>query len=97
MKKYANDMIAGDVFHPSETIRDEMEAQAIKQVDLVNATGYNKSHISLLLNGKRGVTIQIAMALEKTLNISAEFWIRLQKNYELQMELSELQKHKHAS
>lgn len=97
MKQYANDMIAGDIFHPSETIVDEMEAQNIKQVELVKATGYNKSHISLLLSGKRGITIPIALALESLLQIPAEFWIKLQKNYELQKDLSELQKHKFAS
>lgn len=97
MKQYANEMIVGNVFHPSETIIDEMEAQSIKQVDLVNASGYKKSHISLLLKGKRNINIQVAIALEKLLNIKAEFWIRLQKNYELQKELHELLKHRQAS
>ncbi len=96
MKQYANEMIAGDVFHPSETIIDEMEAQNIKQVDLVKASGYKKSHISLLLKGERSINIQVAMALETVLNIKAEFWIRLQKNYELQKELNELTRHRKA-
>jgi len=97
MKQYANDMTPGDVFHPCETILDEMEACGVKQVDLVRATGYNKSSISLLLKGDRGITIPIAIALEKVLQIKAEFWIRLQKNYELNRELIELKKHKNAS
>lgn len=97
MKQYANEMIAGDVFHPSETIVEEMEAQNIKQVDLVAASGYKKSHISLLLKGERNVNIQVAIALETLLNIKAEFWIKLQKNYELQKELNELLKHRQAS
>lgn len=90
-------MTPGDVFHPCETILDEMESQDVKQVDLVKATGYNKSSISLLLKGERGITIPIAIALEKVLQINAEFWIRLQKNYELNRELIELKKHKNAS
>lgn len=90
-------MIPGDIFHPSETILEEMEAQNLKQIDLVKATGYNKSHISLLLKGERNITIQIAMGLEKILQIPAEFWIRLQKNYELQKELKALQVQKYAS
>lgn len=32
----------------------------------------------------------MALALESTLNIPAEFWIRLQKNHELQRDLIEL-------
>ena len=97
MKQFVNDMMPGDVFHPSETIVEEMQAQNLKQVDLVKATGYNKSHISLLLKGERGITIQIAVALEKILGIDAAFWIRLQKNYELNKELIELSKHQQAS
>jgi len=50
-----------------------------------------------LLSGKRNVTIQIAIALEELLDVPAEFWIKLQKNYELQQELIELKKFKHAS
>ncbi len=93
---YANDMIPGDVFHPSEIIRDEMEAQGIKQVELAKESGFNKSFISLLLNGKRNITSSIALTLEKVLSVKAETWIRLQKNYELQKELIELRNLKSA-
>ncbi len=87
---YANEMIPGDVFHPSEIIRDEMEAQGIKQAELAKESGFNKSFISLLLNGKRNITSSFALTLEKVLAVKAETWIRLQKNYELQKELIEL-------
>ena len=93
---YANEMIPGDLFHPSEIIRDEMEAQGIRQIDLVKKSGYNKSFISLLLQGKRNITTAIALALEKVLSVKAETWIRLQKNYELQKELIELKNLKSA-
>lgn len=93
---YANDLIPGDVFHPCEIIRDEMEAQNIKQSDLVKASGYNKSFISLLMNGKRNITTSLAIVLEKVLNIKAETWIRLQKHYELNKELIELKNLKSA-
>ena len=87
---YANDLIPGDVFHPSEIILDEMEAQNINQTDIVKESGYNKSYISLLLKGERNITIKLAIVLEKLLGISAEFWIRLQKQYEMNKQLKEL-------
>lgn len=93
---YANDMIPGDVFHPCEIIKDEMEAQEIKQADLVKASGFNKSLISLMLQGKRNITISIALVLEKVLGVKAETWIRLQKHYELNKELIELKNLKSA-
>lgn len=89
-------MIPGDVFHPSEIIRDELEAQSIKQSELVKVSGLNKSFISLLLQGKRNVTISFAIVLEKVLGINAETWIRLQKQYELNKELIELKNLKSA-
>lgn len=87
---YANEMIPGDVFHPFEIIKDEMEAQGVKQADLVKESGFNKSFISLLMHGKRNITIPIALVLEKVLGVKAEIWIRLQKNYELNQELIQL-------
>ena len=97
MKQYAKDMLPGDNFHPSEIIKDELEARGMRQVDLVNQSGYNKGFISLLLKGERNITSTVALALEKALDIPAEFWIRLQKNYELNKELIDLRNRKSAS
>lgn len=97
MKPFANDMLPGDLFHPSEIIKDEMEAREMRQVDLVNQSGYNKGFISLLLKGERNITSPVALALEKVFDIPAEFWIRLQKNYELNKELIDLRNRKSAS
>ena len=97
MNTYANDMIPGDVFHPSEMVKDELEARGIKQIELAKITGFNKSFISLFLKGERDINIKLAIALEKLLSINAEFWIRLQKQYEMNKVLIELQKTKMAS
>ena len=97
MKTFANEMIPGDVFHPSEIIKDELEARGMRQVDLINQSGYNKGFISLLLKGERNITSSVALALEKVFEIPAEFWIRLQKNYELNKALIEIRNLKNAS
>ncbi|MDP2337860.1 MAG: addiction module antidote protein, HigA family [Bacteroidota bacterium] len=97
MNVYANELIPGDVFHPSEIIKDEMEARGMRQVDLINQSGYNKGFISLLLKGERNITTAVALVLEKVFDIPAEFWIRLQKNYELNKELIEIRNSKSAS
>lgn len=97
MKTFANEMIPGDIFHPSEIIKDELEARGMRQVDLIKQSGYNKGFISLLLKGERNITSSVALALEKVFDIPAEFWIRLQKNYELNKELIDLRKRKSAS
>lgn len=97
MNTYAVEMIPGDVFHPSEMVKDELEARGIKQVELAKITGFNKSFISLFLKGERDINIKLALALESLLSINAEFWIRLQKQYEMNKILIELRKTKMAS
>ncbi|MDP2887590.1 MAG: addiction module antidote protein, HigA family [Bacteroidota bacterium] len=97
MKTLANEIIPGDVFHPSEIIKDELEARGMRQVDLINQTGYNKGFISLLLKGERNITSSFALVLEKVFEIPAEFWIRLQKNYEMNKALIEIRNLKNAS
>lgn len=97
MKAFANEMIPGDVFHPAEMIKDEMDARGMRQVDLINLSGYNKGFISLLLKGERNITSSVALVFEKVFDIPAEFWIRLQKNYELNKELIEIRNRRNAS
>jgi HTH-type transcriptional regulator/antitoxin HigA len=97
MKTIANELVPGDLFHPSEIIKDEMEARGMRQVDLINQSGYNKGFISLLLKGERNITSSVALILEKVFTIPAEFWIRLQKNYELNKELIEIRNRRNAS
>ncbi|MEI8112883.1 MAG: addiction module antidote protein, HigA family [Bacteroidia bacterium] len=97
MKTIANELVPGDFFHPSEIIKDEMEARGMRQVDLINQSGYNKGFISLLLKGERNITSSVALILEKVFTIPAEFWIRLQKNYELNKELIEIRNRRNAS
>jgi HTH-type transcriptional regulator/antitoxin HigA len=97
MKNNSSDLIPGDVFHPSEIVKDEMEARGIKQVEIAKITGFNKSFISLFLKGERDINIKLAIALESLLSIKAEFWIRLQKQYEMNKALIELQKTKMVS
>ena len=97
MKHYANEMTPGDVFHPGEIVKDEMETRGIKQANIVAQSGFSKSFISLFLKGERSVNIKLALALETILSIKAEFWIRLQKQYEMNKELIELKQKRLAS
>lgn len=83
MNKYPDNPIPGDVFHPGEHLKDELEARGLKQKDLVEQTGLSKTEISLILNGKRSITPLIAVKLENALGIDAAFMMRLQVEYEV--------------
>src|ERR1700749_3958622 len=82
-KKLANDMIPGDIFHPGEFVKDEMEARKMTQQELAVKMQISKSEMSLLLNGYRNITPVIAIKLEKIWGVDAEFWMNLQVKFDI--------------
>jgi addiction module HigA family antidote len=80
----ANDLSPGDAFHPGEFLAEEMEARGMKQVELAKALGLSKSEVSLILNGKRGISVSIALKLELLWGTHALIWMRLQVRYEVE-------------
>ncbi len=82
-KKIANDMIPGDIFHPGEHIKDELEARGMSQKELASKMGVSKSEVSQLVNGHRNISALAAVLLEKALGIDAEFWMNLQVRYDI--------------
>ena len=79
-----NQLIPGDVFHPGEFIKDELEARNMSQQDLVLLTGLSKSELSSIIHGRRNLSAKTAVILEIALGINAEFWMNLQAKYEIE-------------
>ena len=69
--------------HPGELIKDELKERNMTQKELSELTGIKPSVLSETINGKRSVSLSVAMALEKALGISAEMWMNLQTQYDL--------------
>jgi addiction module HigA family antidote len=90
-KKIANDMIPGDIFHPGEQIRDELEARGMSQQELANKMGVSKSEVSQLINAHRNISALAAVLLEKALGIDAEFWMNLQVRYDIDVVKKKMQ------
>ena len=84
-KKIANDLIPGDIFHPGEHLKDELEAREMNQQDLADQLHLSKSEISLIINGHRNITPTIAVKLEEALGINAEFWMNIQIKYDIDL------------
>jgi addiction module HigA family antidote len=84
-KVLANDMTPGDIFHPGEHLRDEIEARGLSQQQLADMLELSKSEMSLLINGHRNLTPHIAIKLENALGVDAEFWMNLQVKYEIDL------------
>jgi addiction module HigA family antidote len=72
--------------HPGEIIEDELEAREIKKTAFAALLGIKPGHLSELLRGKRHVSAATALKLEKLLSIPAEYWMRVQVQYDLFVE-----------
>ena len=71
--------------HPGEILRSEYLAPAgLKAADLARATGLSTGRISEILNGKRDITAEIALRLERATSVSAKLWLGLQNDFDLQ-------------
>ena len=69
--------------HPGEMIKDELRERGMTQKQLAEQTGIKPSVLSETINGKRSVSLSVALALEKSFDIPAEIWMNLQTQYDL--------------
>ncbi len=69
--------------HPGEMIKDELKERHLTQKQLAEQMGIKASVLSETINGKRSVSLSVAVALEKTLDIPAEIWMNMQTQYDL--------------
>lgn len=79
------------LLHPGEVLEEELEARNIKKSVFAMDLKIYPSHFSNILKGKRDINAAIALKLEKALDISAEFWVQLQAEYDLKLERQRLQ------
>ena len=81
----ANDLTPGSAIHPGVLIKEELKARRMKQKDLAEAIDVAKNVMSEVINGKRNISAALALKLEKALGIQAEFWMKYQVNYEINL------------
>ncbi len=80
--KTANDILPPTATHPGELLADELEARNLTQQDIACQMGVSQAIISQLLHKKRRISLEMALRLEASLDISAEFWLNLQRQYD---------------
>jgi antitoxin HigA-1 len=78
-------MIERDPIHPGEILlHDLMQPLGITQKGLAVELRTSFRTINEIINGKRGVSPDMALRLAKYFGMSPDFWLNAQKNYELQ-------------
>ena len=69
--------------HPGETLREDLEALGMSAAELARRIEVPVNRITQILNGQRAVTGDTALRLGHFFGTSGEFWLNLQKLYEL--------------
>lgn len=78
--------------HVGEVIKkDVLIANQMSATELANKLGVTPARICEIVSGKRGMTANTAILLGKLVGTSAQFWMNLQSEYEIQVELKKMQ------
>ena len=77
------DLIPVTATHPGELIKDELKERHMTQKQLAAETGIKPSVLSETVNGKRSISLNMALALENALGIPADVWMNLQTQFDL--------------
>jgi addiction module HigA family antidote len=69
--------------HPGEVLQELLQELNVTQTSLANNIGVTQSYVSDIINGRRDMTATMAYKLGAALEVPAESWMNLQKNWEL--------------
>lgn len=71
--------------HPGEILAEELEALGLTANALAGQLAVPANRITAILKGQRGVTADTALRLARFFGTTPEFWLNLQKTYELRV------------
>ena len=71
--------------HPGEILADELDILEMSAKAFAEALTVPGNRITAILKGQRGITADTALRLSRYLGTSPEFWLNLQKSYELRL------------
>ena len=76
--------------HPGEQLAEELSELDISAAELARQIDVPVNRVTGIINGQRGITADTALRLGHWFGISPEFWLNLQKLYELRLARAEI-------
>ena len=77
-------MRTSNPIHPGETLKDDfMDPHQLSANKLATILGIPQNRISDIIRGRRGISADTALRLEKAFGVSAQFWLNLQQQHDL--------------
>ena len=81
-----------DAIHPGEILLEEfLKPMGISQYRLAKDISVPPRRINEIVHGKRGVSADTALRLERYFGLSEGFWLRLQARFDLEVEKDRLE------
>jgi len=71
--------------HPGEILGDDLEELGISAAQLARTLDVPANRISQIVAGRRAITADTALRLARHFGTSADFWMNLQKTYDLDL------------
>jgi len=71
------------VIPPGEILEEELGARGMTQKELAQKMGRPIQSVNEIVRGKRALTPETALELERVLGIEAALWVRLEGEYRL--------------
>ena len=75
--------MADTAFHPGEYIQEEIDERGMSQRELARQLERPYQSVNQILKGKKAVTADTAIDLERVFGGNAETWLNLQLAYDL--------------
>ena len=76
--------------HPGEHLAEELTELGISAAELARQIDVPVNRITGIINGQRGITADTALRFGHWFGTSPEFWLNLQKLYELRLAQKEI-------
>jgi addiction module HigA family antidote len=76
--------------HPGEHLAEELKELDISAAELARQIDVPVNRVTGIINGQRGITADTALRLGHWFGTSPEFWLNLQKLYELRLAREEV-------
>jgi len=75
-----------DIEHPGVMLKEDfLDDLGIKPGSFAKAIGVDRAAIKKIIDGKRAITADMSLRFGLFFNMSAGYWLNLQKDYELRI------------
>ncbi len=78
-----------NITHPGTILEETMIAYGLSQVELAARIGLSRKQLNMIINEKASITPETAIRLSRIFEISSDFWINLESNYQHALAIEE--------